>query len=58
MGRKRKIATSWSEAAVKVALHRLRHRYRDVLREQITQTVTTRTEMEEELRDLMAAFSG
>jgi RNA polymerase sigma factor (sigma-70 family) len=47
-----------SEAAVKVAVHRLRHRYRDVLREHIAQTVTTRTEIEEELRDLMAAFSG
>jgi DNA-directed RNA polymerase specialized sigma24 family protein len=47
-----------SEGAVKVAVHRLRHRYRGVLREQIAQTVATRTEIEEELRDLLAAFSG
>ena len=47
-----------SEGAVKVAVHRLRQRYRGVLREQIAQTVTTRTEIEEELRDLLAAFSG
>jgi RNA polymerase sigma-70 factor (ECF subfamily) len=46
-----------TEGAVKVAVHRLRHRYRDVLREQIAQTVTTRTEIEEELRDLWAIFS-
>jgi RNA polymerase sigma-70 factor (ECF subfamily) len=47
-----------TEGAVKVAVYRLRHRYRDVLREQIAQTVTTRTEVEEELRDLLAVFSG
>ena len=47
-----------TEGSVKVAVHRLRHRYRDVLREQIAQTVTTRTEVEEELRDLLAVFSG
>jgi RNA polymerase sigma-70 factor (ECF subfamily) len=46
-----------TEGAVKVAVHRLRHRYRDVLREQIAETVTTRTEVEEELRDLLAVFS-
>lgn len=46
-----------TEGAVKTAVHRLRHRYRDALREQIAQTVTTRTEVEEELRDLLAVFS-
>ena len=43
--------------AVKVAVHRLRQRYRDVLREQIAQTVNTRSEIEEELRDLLAIFA-
>jgi DNA-directed RNA polymerase specialized sigma24 family protein len=47
-----------TEGAVKVAVHRLRHRYRDVLREQIAQTVTTRTEIEQELQDLLAVFTG
>jgi len=47
-----------TEGAVKVAVHRLRRRYRDMLREQIAQTVSTRTEVEEELRDLLAAFSA
>jgi RNA polymerase sigma-70 factor (ECF subfamily) len=46
-----------TEGAVKVAVHRLRHRYRDALREQIAQTVTTRTEIDEELRDLLAIFA-
>ncbi|MHC1765346.1 MAG: RNA polymerase sigma factor [Verrucomicrobiia bacterium] len=47
-----------TEGAVKVAVHRLRQRYREVLRERIAQTVTTRTEVDEELRDLLAAFSA
>ena len=47
-----------TEGAVKVAVHRLRQRYRDALREQIAQTVNTRTEIEEELRDLLAVFAG
>jgi RNA polymerase sigma-70 factor (ECF subfamily) len=47
-----------TQGAVKVAVHRLRQRYRDVLGEQIAQTVTTRSEVEEELRDLLAVFSG
>ncbi len=47
-----------TEGAVKVAVHRLRHRYLDALREQIAQTVTTRGEVDEELRELVAVFSG
>ncbi len=45
-----------SEGAVKVAVHRLRKRYREVLREDIAQTVGTPGEVEEELRQLFAAF--
>ncbi|HWB60139.1 MAG TPA: sigma-70 family RNA polymerase sigma factor [Chthoniobacteraceae bacterium] len=45
-----------SEGAVKVAVHRLRRRYRDVLREEIAQTVTRREEIDEEIRSLFAAF--
>jgi DNA-directed RNA polymerase specialized sigma24 family protein len=51
-------ALHMTEGSVKVAVHRLRHRYRDVLREQIAQTVATRTEIEEELRGLLAIFAG
>ena len=47
-----------NEGAVKVAVHRLRQRYRDCLREQIAQTVSTPAEVDEEIRQLFAAFSG
>ncbi len=44
-----------SEAAVRVAVHRLRKRYRDVLREEVAQTVGGPAEVEAELRHLLAA---
>ena len=47
-----------TEGAVKVAVHRLRRRYRELLREQVAQTTRTAAELEEELRDLRAAFAG
>jgi RNA polymerase sigma factor (sigma-70 family) len=45
-----------TEGAVKVAVHRLRQRYRGVLREEIAQTVTDSAEIEDEIRDLFAAL--
>jgi RNA polymerase sigma factor (sigma-70 family) len=42
-----------SEGAVKVAAHRLRKRYRELLREEIAQTVSEEWMVEEEMRDLM-----
>ena len=45
-----------SEGAVKVAVHRLRKRYRHCLREKIAMTVTTPDEVEEELRFLVQAL--
>ena len=47
-----------SEGAVKVAVHRLRQRFRDAVRAEIGQTVATPAEVDEELRFLMAAMSG
>ncbi len=47
-----------TEGAVKVAVHRLRRRYRELLREQVAQTTRTAAELEEELRDLQAVFAG
>lgn len=47
-----------SEGAVKVALHRLRQRFRDAVRAEIAQTVATPEEVDEELRCLMTAMSG
>jgi len=46
-----------SEGAVKVAAHRLRQRYRELLREEIANTVAGPEEVEEELKHLFAALS-
>ena len=47
-----------SEGAVKVAVHRLRQRFREAVRAEIAQTVATPAEVDEELRCLMAALNG
>lgn len=47
-----------TEGAVKVAVHRLRHRYRELLRAEIADTVASPEEVEDELRNLFAALSG
>lgn len=44
-----------TEGSVKVAVHRLRRRCRDLLRDEIAQTVASRDEIEDELRELFAA---
>ncbi|MEI7768023.1 MAG: sigma-70 family RNA polymerase sigma factor [Phycisphaerae bacterium] len=45
-----------TEAAVKVAAHRLRRRYRELLRAEIAQTVAEPDLVEEELRELLASL--
>ncbi len=45
-----------SEAAVKMAVHRLRGRYRELLRHEIAQTVCVPEDIEEEIRHLFSAF--
>ena len=45
-----------TEGAVKVAVHRLRRRYRDLVREEIAQTVAGLEDVDEELRHLFAAL--
>ncbi len=47
-----------TEGAVKVAVHRLRQKYRDALRAEITQTVTAPEDVDDELRHLLAALRG
>jgi RNA polymerase sigma factor (sigma-70 family) len=47
-----------SEGALKVAAHRLRHRYREILRATIAETVSSPEEVDEELRDLLNVFSS
>ncbi len=51
-------ALGLNEGAVKVAVHRLRQRYRECLREQIARTVSTSAEVDAEIRHLFAAFAG
>jgi len=46
-----------SEGAVKVAVHRLRRRYRELVRDEIAQTVTTEAQVDEEIQDLFAALT-
>jgi DNA-directed RNA polymerase specialized sigma24 family protein len=47
-----------TEGAVKVAAHRLRRRYRDRLRGEIEQTVTSSEEVESEIRALFETFGS
>jgi RNA polymerase sigma-70 factor (ECF subfamily) len=45
-----------TEGAVKVAVHRLRKRYRELVRREVAQTVTDPSSLEDELRELMSAL--
>jgi len=46
-----------NEGAARVAVHRLRQRYRELLREEISQTLADPADVEEELRALFRAFA-
>jgi DNA-directed RNA polymerase specialized sigma24 family protein len=50
-------ALKMNEQALRVTLHRLRKRYREILREEIAQTVASPADVEEELRALFETFS-
>jgi RNA polymerase sigma-70 factor (ECF subfamily) len=54
------LALGMSEGAVKVAVHRLRQRYRELLREEIAQTLETTSteEIDEEIRQLFKALGS
>jgi len=47
-----------TEGAVKVAVHRLRQCYREVLRDEIAKTVTERSEIDDEMRYLVGVLRG
>ncbi len=47
-----------TEGAVKVAAHRLRGRYRELLRAEIAQTVADPADVDDEIRDLFQALRG
>jgi RNA polymerase sigma-70 factor (ECF subfamily) len=46
-----------SEGALKVAIHRLRRRYRDTLMEEIAETVSSQAEIDAEIQHLLKAVS-
>jgi DNA-directed RNA polymerase specialized sigma24 family protein len=47
-----------TEGAFKVAVHRLRSRFKEALREEVAQTVSTPGEVDDELRHLLSALSA
>ena len=49
---------SMSEGAARVAVHRLRRRYRELLREEITQTLANPAQADEEMQALFTALTG
>lgn len=51
-------AMGLDEGAVRVAVHRLRKRYRELLRDEVAQTLTDPAQVDEELQSLLAALSG
>ena len=47
-----------TEGAVRVAVHRLRVRYRELLRDEVRQTISDPTQVEEEMQTLFSAFAS
>jgi RNA polymerase sigma-70 factor (ECF subfamily) len=47
-----------SEGAVKLAAFRLRQRYRDLIREEVAQTVADPGEVDDEIRHLLRVLGG
>ena len=50
-------ALGMEETAVRVAVHRLRKRYRTLLREEVSQTLSDPSQVDEEMRALFGAFT-
>jgi RNA polymerase sigma factor (sigma-70 family) len=46
----------WKPGAVAVAVHRLRRRYREVIRQEVERTVPSTADIDEEMRELFAAW--
>jgi hypothetical protein len=47
-----------TEGAVRVAVHRLRRRYRELLREEIARTLANPAQADEEMQALFSALAG
>jgi RNA polymerase sigma-70 factor (ECF subfamily) len=52
------VALKMTEGAVRVAVHRLRRRYRELLREEIAQTLANPAQADEEMQALFSALAG
>src|SRR5439155_10825875 len=52
------IKLEMTEAGVKMAMHRLRKRYGELLRLEVAQTVVTSAEIDQELRHLLSALAA
>ena len=51
-------ALKLTDGAVRVAVHRLRRRYRELLREEITQTLANPAQADEEMQALFSALAA
>jgi RNA polymerase sigma-70 factor (ECF subfamily) len=51
------IALGMSEGAVKVAIHRLRQRFRELVKAEIAQTVPAESDVDDELRHLVTVLA-
>jgi RNA polymerase sigma-70 factor (ECF subfamily) len=52
------VSLGMNEGAIKVTVHRLRKRYRELLQSEIANTVDSSAEAEEELKELFRALAG
>jgi RNA polymerase sigma-70 factor (ECF subfamily) len=50
------VSLGMNRGAVGTAVHRLRHRYRELVRDEIAKTVSSPAELEDEMRSLLAAL--
>ncbi len=51
------VELSMTEGAIRVAVHRLRRQYRELLRDEIGQTLSDPAQVDEEIRTLFSAFT-
>ncbi len=52
------VSLGMTESAVKVAVHRMRQRYRDLLLQEVSQTLTSADDLDDELRHLLKVVQG
>jgi RNA polymerase sigma factor (sigma-70 family) len=52
------VALNMAEGAVRVSVHRLRRRYRELLRDEISRTLSDPAQVPDEMQALLSAFAG